>query len=247
MENEEKNDFKEQFKSIGLSLAKKAKKEVKDFRKKGNSFITDLNREFIEKVKQELFDSTAKFIKEYEYKLNRQISDNIKLLNDTMLQKKAELYNNFNEILIKTINEKIQSNYTEYKNFINKTLEKHIKMFNSEIHIQLNQNDQKIFNEISKGFKNKQFIQVKEPLNSIGGYIISNRENSLIIDETIENLLALKEDIINQKFGAIFPIYQDRRKSATDLMREQNISAILKTPEELDNFIEEHNIEMGHE
>ncbi|MBD3352128.1 MAG: hypothetical protein GF364_11630, partial [Candidatus Lokiarchaeota archaeon] len=92
MSNRFEANFKEQFKAIGYSLARKADKDVKNIEQNSKNLINKMNIQFVEEIKRELRQSTLEFVKDYEYNLNQQISENVSETSRMLLSKKNELY-----------------------------------------------------------------------------------------------------------------------------------------------------------
>ncbi|MHA1730071.1 MAG: hypothetical protein ACTSWY_15290 [Promethearchaeota archaeon] len=233
-------NFNRELKALEKSLAIKTKQKAKNIQKNGNLKIKELKEEFVKKIKNELLDSTKEFLKDDEYRLNQHISDNIKKLSKEILDIKNELYKDLKLTLLAIIQQKIRKNYKKYKDFIFESLRKRVGIYDSEILIKLNTNDQKIFNDIISEFKGNKIILDKEILDNIGGYILESP--TITIDDTIENLIRKKEVILKQSFSSIFPDYIDIRKSATELMKERNIKDLYFIPERLHHYIEENDI-----
>jgi vacuolar-type H+-ATPase subunit E/Vma4 len=234
--------FHVQFMAIGNNLARKAKNESKKIRTEGEQILKRLNSEFVRKVQKDLYGSTLKFLKNYEYRLNQQISDNINDLNQKILIRKNEMFQNFIQSLYTAISDKIEKNYSKYKEFIIESIIGQIKLFDSKVKILLINRDQGLFKEIidRNSLKNLKISLGEELKDSIGGFILKSSE--IIVDATLENQISKSKGIIKQYFTKLFPEYVDLRKSATELMRERNIKRLYDIPQELNDFIKENDV-----
>lgn len=238
-------NFKNQFNSIGYSLAKKAKEEVKIIKKNSEAIVQKLNEDFVRDVKRELFDMTNNFLKEYEYRLNTQISNNIKDINQKLLEKKNKLFIDLKQSLFDTISQRIRNNPKKYELFLYRLLNKHINLFDTDIFIRLNEKDQKLFTKLVYEVKNDKILKLEsEILDSVGGFILHNADNSILVDETIESSVEKRIVIIKMLYGQIFTDYIDKRKSATEIMREKNTNRFFEIPDELADFIKKEKVLM---
>ena len=66
----------------------------------------------------------------------------------------------------------------------------------------------------------------------------------MVVSDTIEDTIHKHLQSQRMKFSKIFPEYSDRRKSATELMKERNITITSSLPEELEAYMLEHDIEL---
>jgi len=239
-----KLDFMEQFQAIGYSMAKKAKEEVLEINKVKTKKIKEINSDFIKKLLRDTREKTENFVRNYETQLNQQISENIKDLNLKILTKKNDLFEDYKKSLLKRIQKHIKENYNSYlQNMISKIKEE-IKIFKSVAYLSLNAEDKNEFKKIQAEFDNKKITLEPNPLDSIGGYKLSDRSNTVQISNTIEDILDENMKNLRMGFSKIFPEYIDRRKSATQLMKERNITAISSIPEDIRLYMLKFDIEL---
>lgn len=237
MSIKEPDSFKEQFKLMGLQLAKKAKTQVKEINLNKDEIIKNINLEFISDTEEKLQKITVDFLKEYETKLNEQISENYKQTNVKILQEKNRLFedliNSFND-LIRT---KIQENFNKYLLWLKAELEEEVKIFDEDMILQLNERDLQYFDQILPKLTKQRCILKKEPLKTLGGFILSNLDNNIIINRTMEEIIAQKNPELRKIFFRIFDKFIDKRKSATELMIEHDLKDIFELPKEFNDFI----------
>lgn len=238
-----KSEILEQFQAIGYSMAKKAKSEVQEINQIKLKKVKELNLEFTKNLMRDLKNKTESFLRNYETQLNQQISENIKDLNLKVLAKKNAMFDDFKISLMDVIQTRIKDNYDSYIQKIISQIKESLRIFKSASYIQLNLIDKETFNRIQAEVGDKKILLEPKPLESIGGYKLSNRTNTVVISNTIEDSLQKNLNLLRMKFAKIFPEYSDRRKSATELMKERNISISSSLPEELQDYMLEHNIE----
>jgi len=238
-----KPDFIEQFQAIGYSMAKKAKKEVQEINRLREKRVKDINAEFTRDFMHDLREKTEFFLRNYETQLNQQISENIKDLNLKILTKKNAMFEDYKESLIKRVQQYIEENYDSYIQNMIKIVKSNLKIFKSTVYIQLNQRDNNSFNKIQSEFDKKKLLLETTSLNRIGGFKLTNRANTVVISNTIEDSIEKCLYRLRMKFTKIFPEYVDRRNSATQLMKERNITISSSLPEELEEFMLANDIE----
>ncbi|MHA1339165.1 MAG: hypothetical protein ACTSRZ_00920 [Promethearchaeota archaeon] len=245
MSEQKLEDFERRFKEIGLNLSKKAKSDVKIIKRQGKEKIDEINKEFIVKLITDYTNITQKFLYEYEFKLNSQISENISQLNREMIKLKDELFYSFLETLLQSIKIRIEANPSGYFDFIIKQLNKFVDIIKKEeFLIQLNKRDYNMFSKIKSALNLTTLTLYNEPLTEIGGFKLFNKNKTIFIDSTFEELIRLNEESIKFNFIKIFPRYIDRRKSATELIKERNLKELLEIPNEIKQYMKEHKIEM---
>lgn len=239
-----KLEFLNQFQAIGYSMAKKAKAEVQDITQLKKKKINEINSTFVQTLMRDLKNKTEIFLRNYETQLNQQISENIKDLNLKMLTKKNELFDDYIKSLTQEIGLHIKNNYDSYIQNLLKKINEELKLFNSTVYIQLNTRDTKVFEKIQTEIGSKKLLLDPKTLDCTGGYKLSNRARTVIVSDTIEDLI--QKHIIQLRiiFSKNFPEYSDRRKSATELMKERNITTVSSIPEELEDYMIKYDIEL---
>lgn len=246
MSIKEPDSFKEQFKLMGLQLAKKAKSEVKQINSNKDEVIKNLNTEFVEETEERLQRITVDFLKEYETKLNEQISENYKQANMKIIQEKNKLFDELIEDFINSIRKRIEDNFDKYISWITKDLEEQSKIFDEKIIIQLNERDHKHFNQIISKIALLKCTLKDEPVKSLGGYVLSDLSNKIIINRTIEEIIAQKTQEFRKTFFKIFEKFVDKRKTATELMMEHDLREIFELPKEFNDFIKNKGVTSGN-
>ncbi|TFG20017.1 MAG: hypothetical protein EU530_04550 [Promethearchaeota archaeon] len=239
-----KKEFMEQFQAIGFSMAKKAKAEVQEINKIKQKKISEINIEFARRLMRDLREKTERFLRNYETQLNQQISDNVKDLNLKVLSKKNEMFEDYIQSLKEEILSHVNQNYDSYIQKMVKEIKENLKIFNSTVYIQLNSKDKDVFNKIQTEIGSKKILLESKSLETIGGYRLSNRANMIVVSDTIEDTIQKQLNPLRMMFSKNFPEYSDRHKSATELMKERNITISSSLPEELEVYMLEHNIEL---
>ncbi|MBN2155423.1 MAG: V-type ATP synthase subunit E [Candidatus Lokiarchaeota archaeon] len=237
------NDFFKQFQAIGYNMARKAKSEVKEINNQKEKRIKEINSEFITNLTRDLREKTENFLRNYETQLNQQISENVKDLNLKILSKKNTMFEDYAQSLINQIQSHIEDNYDSYIKKMVKEIDDTSKIFKNTVYIQLNQRDKNQFPTIQKEIGNKKLQLEPKILDCIGGFKISNRGNTITVSNTIEDLIQARLKTLRMIFAKIFPEYSDRRKSATELMKERNITISSSLPKELEDYMLKYNIE----
>jgi hypothetical protein len=240
-----KSTLNNPFRELGLELAKQAKDSVKQINLEKEELINNLNTEFVNETEEKLQTITINFIKNYENQLNQQISENFKQTNKEIIQEKNELYEDLLSGLHELIKEKISANNKKYLDTIKQKIEENASLFDEKVCIQLNERDQKDFQYLISDLKNKKVTLEKDPLNSIGGYILYNIDKSVVINDTIEEFLKKKDLEFRKSFFKIFEKFVDSRKSATELMIEHDLREVFELPKEFLDFIKNNNIVQG--
>jgi vacuolar-type H+-ATPase subunit E/Vma4 len=238
-----KKEFMEQFQAIGFSMAKKAKSEVQEINKIKQKKINEINIEFARKLMRDLREKTEGFLRNYETQLNQQISENVKDLNLKVLSKKNEMFEDYIQSLKEQLQIYINENNESYIQNMIKNIKENLKIFKSTVYIQLNTKDKDLFKKIQTEIGSKNILLEPKSLECIGGYKLANRANTVVISDTIEDTIQKKLMHLRMKFSKTFPEYSDRRKSATELMKERNITITSSLPEELEVYMSKYDIE----
>jgi len=237
-------DFFKQFQAIEYNIERKAKAEVQEINQQKMKKIKEINSEFIQNLIRDLREKTEIFLKNYENQLNQQISENIKDLNLKILKKKNEIFDDYKKSLIVEIQAYIANNYEAYFQNIIKKIKTSLKIFDNTVYIRLNDKDMESFKKLQSEFENKKLFLDPKKLDCIGGYTLSNKASTITIMDTIEDSIETHLKILRMNFAKIFPEYRDRRKSATELMKERNISISASFPEELEEYMLKYDIEL---
>lgn len=242
MSEKDISEFKEQFKAIGYSLARKAKVKVKRMRNQTDEQIDEINVDFVRALREELGVKINKFIHDYETSLNKQIAENVKDISKRILAVKKELFADLKNHVMDKIVEFKKSNPDKYARSIRNRLSEYIEYFNDEIILHLAEDDKGMFEKIRENWPDKEIILADESLESIGGFIASNKDSTVYINQTFEKIFEKKELGIKSIFSQVFPIYVDSRRSATELMKERNVYTLTDFPQKLKTFMEDHHI-----
>ncbi|MHA1820416.1 MAG: V-type ATP synthase subunit E family protein [Promethearchaeota archaeon] len=240
-------NFKEQFLGLGYYLARKAKNVVKNIKKSTNQQIQKINEDFARELIEELKTMSSKFVTEYEYRLNEQISENIKEINIKIIEAKNKLFDNLLNEFMNHIKEDIDNNYDRYLEFIAGSITKRAEIFKGEaFEIYLNERDIERRERLQELLKIENYTIIETPIETISGYVLKNKSETIKVDDRIENIIEIHINRLKQEFGQIFPPYVDKRKSATEIMKQRNIEHIYELPEDLKEFIRKNNIHLDN-
>jgi len=190
---------------------------------------------------------TNSYLFEYECILNNQISENILKLNNELIKLKNELYSELINSIIIEIKTRIEKNSKGYLNFLIKNLKEKSKILqNSDelFYIQLNERDFEYFPKLKKELNLNNLNLDNKPLLEIGGFRLFNKQNTIFIDFTIEELIRVNNDLIKSLFSKIFPKYVGKIKSASELIKERELRKLLEIPIEIKEYIQNNNIKI---
>ena len=179
----------EQFQAIGFSMARKAKAEVLEINKIKQKKINEINIEFTQKLMRDLREKTEGFLRNYETQLNQQISENVKDLNLKVLSKKNAMFEDYIQSLKERIQTHIIENYDSYIQKMIKGIKENLKVFKSTVYVQLNTKDKDVFKRIQGEIGSKKILLEPKSLECIGGYKLTNRANTVVVSDTIEDTI----------------------------------------------------------
>lgn len=214
-----------QLDTLKNTLAKKLYEEI--------SMIERMNEEKIQEVyensKLQLAKMKNKYDCEYakglEEKFNKLISQNVIEINKAILELKNDLFNDFFESIQYAYSNIISDRFEEYKKFIRSRIRINLSKFDSNVLIYANMRDidfikEKIPNIIERtGFKHKITV-VDMPIDTVGGFIISDEEKTFSIDWRFETIIKLYRDNIALLIEKAFPFYIDKRETALNLLEK---------------------------
>ena len=192
-----------------MHLINQAENDIKNINQQTLFQIAEAKK----KNKERIRDSSLKMKEHFNETSNKLLNSS---LSSTLLKTKEEVLKSKNKLklelisdLTELINDKIKNNYTNYTNFIIRTLEsiKYIIDKPPEIKITLNSRDYEFFSKnvelIEKIFKNKVKI-TKSEKNFTGGFICVVLSGKISYNYTIENQLKKHISIIEIEFSKIF-------------------------------------------
>jgi vacuolar-type H+-ATPase subunit E/Vma4 len=167
----------------------------------------------------------CEYAKGLEEKFNKLISQNIVEINKAILELKNELFNDFFESIQYAYSNIISERFEEYKKFIRSRIRIHLSKFDSDVLIYANMRDidfikEKIPSIIERtGFKHNIKV-VDTPIDTVGGFIISDEEKTFSIDWRFETIVRLYQDNIALLIEKAFPFYIDKRETALNLLEK---------------------------
>jgi len=167
----------------------------------------------------------CEYAKGLEEKFNKLISQNIVEINKAILELKNELFNDFFESIQYAYSNIISERFEEYKKFIRSRIRIHLSKFDSDVLIYANMRDidfikEKIPSIIERtGFKHNIKV-VDTPIDTVGGFIISDAEKTFSIDWRFETIVRLYQDNIALLIEKAFPFYIDKRETALNLLEK---------------------------
>lgn len=94
------------------------------------------------------------------------------------------------------------SNSQEYTSFMNEKIKKIAENFDDHSIMYLRSEDMKMKEELIKTFGKNIQVEVSEDI-TIGGFIVENKENHLIVDETLDFALYNQKEWFNKNSGLI--------------------------------------------
>ncbi len=189
----EKN-LKESFGNLGLYLVEKAKNEIRELHQQTLFQKADIKKRFIDKKNESSLRTRNLFIESYNRMTNEFMSSTLLKGKETFLYFKHKLILDLKSSLQSLIKEKINKNYSKYKNFLIKNIQD-IRNFvdkPQKIELLFNSKDYKYFNknseEMTKLFKNP--IEIKKDQEEfIGGFIVLLGNGLISYDYRIGTLI----------------------------------------------------------
>ncbi len=205
-------NLKESFGNLGLYLVEKAQKEIRELHQKTLFQKADIKMRFIDKKNESSMRIRKLFIESYNRMTNEFMSSTLLKGKETFLNFKNKLILDLKSSLQSLIKEKINKNYSKYKNFLIKNIQD-IRNFVDRPHkieLLFNLKDYGYFNknseELNKLFKNP--IEIKKDQEEfIGGFkvlldnglICYDYKIGVLIDKISTNIQMEISKIVNDK------------------------------------------------
>ncbi len=219
------DSIEDQLEKIKNVLAKKLYEETSMIERMNDEKI----KELYENSKLQLAKMKNKYECEYakglEENYNKMISQNVVEINKAMLELKNELFNDFFESIQYAYSNIISDRFEEYKKFIRSRIRIQLSKFDSNVLIYANMRDidfikEKIPAIIERtGFRHNITV-VDMPIDTVGGFIISDEEKTFSIDWRFETIVKLYRDNIALLIEKAFPFYIDKRETALNLLEK---------------------------
>jgi vacuolar-type H+-ATPase subunit E/Vma4 len=168
------------------------------------------------------------YLKTIEQKYNKKIAENILDINKAILEMKNFFFTDFFQSLEFEYAEIIGDNFDGYKRLVMKKIRGYLPKFSSNVKIRANMRDSDFIREelfeITKLLSFPYTIQVvSDPIETVGGFIMYDKEEKFFIDWRYETVIELNKQEIAKIIEKKFPFYIDKRDSALNIMEKCNI------------------------
>ncbi|QEE15870.1 hypothetical protein DSAG12_01697 [Promethearchaeum syntrophicum] len=218
--------LREDFKDVAYDLARIINKEIEVLQKRKESSISYIKETTLDKTERDLLKLEKKLIKKTQTKLNIEESKRISKINQKISQKKTECVDNFIELLQKEIIRRIEKDPDKYFSFLKRKIIELLPLVNIASNIYINSKDLKYLkkNSIYKLLPEKRDILKlsDNPIETLFGFKIIDRHNTLCIDYTFESLIMKHKQEISIEFMKIFPIFEVNVKNATEIFHQKH-------------------------
>ena len=227
------DSIENQFDALKNTLAKKLYEEISLMERFSEEEIKEIHNNSKLQYAKIQNKYNCEYAKGLEEKFNKMISDNVIEINKQILDLKNSLFEDFYESLQYAYSNIISDRFEEYKRFIRSQIRQHLSKFNSDVRVYANMRDIDIIKEkIPKmveraKFKYKIFV-VDTPIDSVGGFILTDSENTFSIDWRFEKIIELNKDKIALLIEKAFPFYIDKRETALNLLEKCESNKIIK-------------------
>jgi vacuolar-type H+-ATPase subunit E/Vma4 len=191
-----------------MYLIEKAQKEIKEFNQQSVFQKGEIKKRFFERSNERSLKLKTHFKENYDHFLNQSLSSTLLKGKESFLDLKNQLIRELLRSLNELIKDKIEKNYSNYIQFLLKTIKK-IKdtidkpqeielIFNSRDYRYLMEN----YGKIQNLFKNPVEIN-KDTTDFIGGFKISLIGGMISYDYTIDNLINTKSSFLQMEISKI--------------------------------------------
>ncbi len=196
-------NLKRKIKVLGTELLMDTKKKVKDLQVQEEQHEKASEKKWQEKIEnklailQKFYDVEIDHIEkknEADFQLKEQLA---------LLELKNKLLAEVKSAIIERIRTQIEANYSEYIEFIQKEILVDLNKLCQNSTISLNDRDKKYFT--TKGLP-KSAYQISignKKLNIIGGFELEAADLTMMINFTIEDLLAKQEEVLLTEFNRL--------------------------------------------
>jgi len=214
--------LKERFGKLGLYLIDQAENDIKNINQQTLFQIAEIKKKNRDRAEESLLKMKEHFNETFNRLLNNSLSSSLIKIKEEILKSKNKLMSELISDLTNLIEKKINDNYSNYTDFLLKSLKNigYIVDKPPEIIITLNSRDYIFFNsnkdKIEKIFKNNIKLNKSEK-EFTGGFICTVPAVNISYNDTIENQLKKNTSIIEIEFSKIF------YESETDIKQLENI------------------------
>ena len=184
----------------------KAQLEINEIHKQTLFQKAEIRKKFTEQKHNSSMKIRNSFIESYNQFLNIQITTVLLKAKERILNLKNSLLKEFKTLLLNSIKERINTNYSHYVEFLLNYIKEISKNVDSppEIMIFFNSNDYNNFikntEKIQSFFKNKVIIK-EDSSGFIGGFKILRKNAIVSYDYTINHLINLQKTLIEMQFS----------------------------------------------
>ncbi len=214
--------MKERFGKLGLHLIDQAENDIKNINQQTLFQIAEIKKKNRDRAEESLLKMKEHFNETFNRLLNNSLSSSLIKIKEEILKSKNKLMSELISDLTNLIEKKINDNYSNYIDFLLKSLKNIAYIVDKppEIIITLNSRDYVFFNsnkdKIEKIFKNNIKLNKSEK-EFTGGFICTVPAVNISYNDTIENQLKKNTSIIEIEFSKIF------YESETDIKQLENI------------------------
>jgi len=216
----ERNEFKEQFGSLGINLLKNANKEIKELNQNTLFLKSQIKKNFLKRNNENALKIKTNFIETYNQLLNNALASTLLKIKQDVLEIKNKLLNELRLVLLKRIESNINSNYEKYVVYLINDLKKFAQTikYSREVSIALNKRDYTFFSKNSQKiqdlFKTQITLQIADD-SFIGGFKAYIESENISYDVTLENYILKQFTLIESAFSEQFS-----EKSITEMTQK---------------------------
>ena len=233
--------MKERFGKLGLHLIDQAENDIKNINQQTLFQIAEIKKKNRDRAEESLLKMKEHFNETFNRLLNNSLSSSLIKIKEEILKSKNKLMAELISDLTNLIEKKINDNYSNYTDFLLKSLKNiaHVVDKSPEIIITLNSRDFVFFNsnkdKIEKIFKNNIKLNKSEK-DFTGGFICTVPAVNISYNDTIENQLKKNTSIIEIEFSKIFS------ESETDIKQLENfyLKFIQNQRQLINNYLQDY-------
>ena len=233
--------MKERFGKLGLHLIDQAENDIKNINQQTLFQIAEIKKKNRDRAEESLLKMKEHFNETFNRLLNNSLSSSLIKIKEEILKSKNKLMAELISDLTNLIEKKINDNYSNYTDFLLKSLKNIAYVVDKppEIIITLNSRDFVFFNsnkdKIEKIFKNNIKLNKSEK-DFTGGFICTVPAVNISYNDTIENQLKKNTSIIEIEFSKIFS------ESETDIKQLENfyLKFIQNQRQLINNYLQDY-------
>lgn len=233
--------MKERFGKLGLHLIDQAENDIKNINQQTLFQIAEIKKKNRDRAEESLLKMKEHFNETFNRLLNNSLSSSLIKIKEEILKSKNKLMAELISDLTNLIEKKINDNYSNYTDFLLKSLKNIAYVVDKppEIIITLNSRDYEFFNsnkdKIEKIFKNNIKLNKSEK-DFTGGFICTVPAVNISYNDTIENQLKKNTSIIEIEFSKTFS------ESETDIKQLENfyLKFIQNQRQLINNYLQDY-------